>query len=138
LKERKQLSYDNNTIQFIKFNKSRFFGFKRETLDDKFIFVAEVEKAILDSLYLPKYCPISETFFALKNAKLDIKKLLDYAKRMKSLAVIKRLGYLLEMIGINATKIKTSFKNYTLLNPTLQKVGEKNERWKLIINEVLE
>jgi len=138
LKEKKQLNYDNNTFQFIKFNKLRFFGFKKEMLDNKFIFVAEVEKAILDSLYLPKYCPISETFFALRNAKLDINKLLDYAKRMKSLAVIKRLGYLLEMVGIDASKIKTSFKNYTLLNPTLQKVGKKNERWKLIINEVLE
>jgi predicted transcriptional regulator of viral defense system len=57
---------------------------------------------------------------------------------MESLAVIKRLGYLLEISGIDASEIKASFKNYTLLNPNLPKKGDKNERWKLIINEVLE
>jgi len=53
-------------------------------------------------------------------------------------AVIKRLGYLLEVVGINASEIKTSFKNYTLLNPSLPKKGSVNEKWELIINEVVE
>jgi predicted transcriptional regulator of viral defense system len=138
LKQKKPISFDSNLIQFVKFKRFRFFGFKREILEGKFVFVAEVEKAILDSLYLPKYCPISETFFAMKNAKLNLEKLFRYAKEMKSLAVIKRLGYLLEIAGIDASEIKTSFKNYTLLNPDLPKKGEKNEKWKLIINEVIE
>jgi predicted transcriptional regulator of viral defense system len=122
----------------VKFKKFRFFGFKREILEGKFVFVAEIEKAIVDSLYLPKYCPTSETFFALRNANLNLEKLFKYAKRMNSLAVIKRLGYLLEVVGIDASEIKTSFKNYTLLNPSLPKKGAVNEKWKLIINEVLE
>jgi len=138
LKQKKPINFNSNLIQFVKFKKFRFFGFKRETLEGKFVFVAEVEKAILDSLYLPKYCSISETFFALKNAKLDLKRLFRYSKEMKSLAVIKRLGYLLEISGIDSSEIKTSFKNYSLLNPNLPKKGEKNEKWKLIINEVIE
>jgi predicted transcriptional regulator of viral defense system len=138
LKQRKPISFDSNLIQFVKFERFRFFGFKREIIEGKFVFVAEIEKAILDSLYLPKYCSISETFFALKNAKLDLKKLFRYSKEMKSVAVIKRLGYLLEISGIDASEIKTSFKNYSLLNPNLPKKGEKNEKWKLIINEVIE
>ena len=138
LKQRKPISFDSNLIQFVKFEKFRFFGFKREIIEGKFVFVAEIEKAILDSLYLPRYCSISETFFALKNAKLDLKKLFRYSKEMKSVAVIKRLGYLLEISGIDSSEIKTSFKNYSLLNPNLPKKGEKNEKWKLIINEVIE
>jgi predicted transcriptional regulator of viral defense system len=138
LKQRKPINFDSNLIQFVKFKKFRFFGFKREILEGKFAFVAEVEKAILDSLYQPKYCPISETFFALKNANLNLEKLFRYTKEMKSLAVIKRLGYLLEVIGIDASKIRTSFKNYTLLNPALPRKGDINEKWKLVVNEVIE
>jgi len=138
LKQKKPISFNSNLIQFVKFKKFRFFGFKREILEGKFVFVAEIEKAIVDSLYLPKYCPISETFFALRNANLNLEKLFKYAKRMNSLAVIKRLGYLLEIVGIDASEIKTSFKNYTLLNPSLPKKGNVNEKWKLIINEVVE
>jgi predicted transcriptional regulator of viral defense system len=138
LKQKKPISFNSNLIRFVKFKKFRFFGFKREILEGKFVFVAEIEKAILDSLYLPKYCPISETFFALRNANLNLEKLFKYAKRMNSLAVIKRLGYLLEIVGIDASEIKTSFKNYTLLNPNLPKKGNLNEKWKLIINEVVE
>jgi predicted transcriptional regulator of viral defense system len=105
----------------VKFKSFRFFGFKREILEGKFVFVAEIEKAIVDSLYLPKYCPVSETFFALRNTNLNLENLFKYAKRMNFLAVIKRLGYLLEIAGIDASEIKTSFKNYTLLNPSLPK-----------------
>lgn len=139
LKQRRALNYDGNLINFIKFNKYRFFGFKREVLDGKFLFVAEPEKAIVDSLYLPKYAPISETFFALRNAELNVEKLLSFAKRMGSSAAMARLGYLLESIGVKVSgELKPLPKNYVPLNPTLAKEGKKNRRWKLIINEALE
>lgn len=138
LKQKKPVKYGINLIHFIKFDKSKFFGFKRELLENKFIFIAELEKAIIDSLYLPRYCPISETYYVLQNAKLDIKKLILFTQRIKSLAISARLGYLLELIGIDVSRELNLPKNYILLNPSLSKKGEKNKKWKLIINEVLE
>ncbi|MCD6403108.1 MAG: hypothetical protein J7K98_02140 [Candidatus Aenigmarchaeota archaeon] len=136
LKQKKSLSYEGYSIKFVKFPKERFFGFRREIVEGKCLFVAEIEKAIVDSLYMPRYCPVSETFFALKNAKIDEKKLVSYAKRMKSSALFQRLGFLLELLGI---RIKPrNFKSYVSLNPTLPKKGEKNRKWKIIVNEVLE
>ena len=137
LKQKKEVRYGENLIKFVKFKSSRFFGFKKELLEDKFMFVAEIEKAIVDSLYLPRYCNVSETFSVLKNAELDEEKLLKYADRMNSSAVLQRLGFLLEILGIQL-KLRRKFKNYILLNPTLPKRGERNERWKVIINEAIE
>ncbi len=138
LKQKKPVKYGINLIHFIKFDKSKFFGFKRELFENKFIFIAELEKAIIDSLYLPRYCPISETYFVLQNTKLNIEKLISFSKRFGSLALSARLGYLLELIGINVLKELDLPKNYVLLNPSLGKNGKKNKKWKLIINEVIE
>jgi len=138
-RQRKGSAYDGTSIRFIRFDRNRFFGLRRETVEGKFLFVADVEKAIVDSVYLPEYCPVRETLFALRNAKLDVEKLLNFAERMRSLAMIKRLGFLLESIGIDESeRWRSRFRNYTLLNPTLPRKGQRNEKWKLVINEVLD
>jgi predicted transcriptional regulator of viral defense system len=139
-RQKDEISYEGNTIKFIKFSKRRFFGYRKEFLENKVLFVAEIEKAILDSLYLPHYTSVSETFFALKEAKIDKEKLLNYTKRFNSKIVSKRLGYFLELIGIDLyDELKKLLnKNYEVLNPLKQKIGKKDEKWKLIINEVLE
>jgi predicted transcriptional regulator of viral defense system len=139
-KQRKEIFYERNRIKFVTFSKKRFFGYRREFLENKTIFIAEVEKAVLDSLFLQQYAPITETFFALREAKIDREKLLSYARRFGSRVVGKRLGYLLELIGFDCyNELKSLLsKNYELLNPLKPKTKKKDEKWKLIINEVLE
>ena len=100
-KSRKPIKIDNTKINFIRIKKKNFFGYKREKFMDTYIFVAEPEKAVIDSLYLPKYCPVSESYEALKSKELSIDKLVDYALRIQSCVVLKRLGYLLELNNIN-------------------------------------
>jgi len=104
------------------------------------VFVAEIEKAILDSLFLPRYCPISETFHVLREVNLDYEKLFDYVRRFNSKIAAKRLGYLLEVAGIDAyDSLKNLIsKNYELLNPLKPPKNERDEKWKIIVNEVLE
>ena len=140
LKQKREVSYMGYKIKFIAIGKKRFFGYKKEFLNGKVLFVAEIEKAILDSLFLPVYCPISETFFALREAKIDKDKLLEYVKRFDSKIVAKRLGYLLELNGVDLYNELRNFvrKNYELLNPIKFGAKEKDKKWKLIINEVFE
>jgi predicted transcriptional regulator of viral defense system len=66
--------------------------------------------------------------------------LLNYLKKFDSKIVAKRAGYLLELIGIDFYDELKNFlnKNYELLNPLKKKSSLKNEKWKLIINEVFE
>ena len=139
-KQRKDLLYEGVRIKFVKFSPQRFFGYKRENLNGKTIFIAEIEKAILDSIFLPQYTSIHETWLALKEGEIKEERIIEYTKRMNSNALAKRLGYLLELNGIDIySKIKDMIdKNYVKLNQFKARKGEKNKKWKILINEVLE
>ncbi len=136
LKSKKETIFDGYNLKFIKIKQNRFFGYKREKVNTGFIFIAEIEKAIIDSLFLPKYCPIDNTYNALKEMEnINIEKLIDYAFRMKKDIILKRLGYLLEKKGIdiyNRVKNKINYK-YDFLD-IVSKKGKKNKKWRLIIN----
>ena len=134
LKAKKSLSFDNYEFIFIKFKRKRFFGYKRERLARGFVFIAEIEKAIIDSLFMPANCSIDETVEALKKANKE--KLLEYGLKMQSKIVLKRLGFILEKIGVDVyeeLKDKIS-KKYELLDPSLPKNGQRNKKWRLIVN----
>jgi len=136
-KSKKRINYENREIQFIKLK--RVFGYNREKTQFGYIFIGKKEKIIIDSLLLPKYCPINETIIAIKESKLDVKKLIDYALKMNSIVLIKRLGYSLELNDIDIyPKVKKNLnKRYDLLNPHLPSTDKNNNKWKLKINEVL-
>src|SRR3989338_9495950 len=127
----------NYKILFVKFPHLKLFGYHKEKFMGKEVFIAEKEKAIVDSLNLPEYCPVDETYAALE-ADLDLNKLISYALKMKSIVLLKRLGYLLELRGIdihNQVRKKLNIR-YDLLNPAFGRKGyKKSIKWKLIINE---
>ncbi len=139
-RSKKSLALKGYTVDFIKLKKERFFGYTREKFQDRFIFVAEKEKMIIDSLLLPQYCPIDETFKSLDDKELKTETLIEYGLRMDSIVTLKRLGFLLEIKGIDIHDRLKSMLNmkYDLLNPFLSKKGDKNSKWRLIINEVFE
>ena len=136
-KSKKRIQYENKEIQFI--NLKKIYGYQREKTQYGYIFIGEKEKIILDSLLLPKYCPMNETINAIKESKLDVKKLIDYSLKMNSIVLVKRLGYILEMNNIDIyKKVKELLnKRYDLFNPQLPSTGERNTKWKLTINEAL-
>jgi len=135
LRSKKRLKGEGYTIQFIKMSPFRVFGYTREKFMEKYIFVAEKEKAIIDSLYLPECCPLEETYIALQGD-LNVDLLITYALRMKSIILLKRLGYLLELRGIDIfIKIKSKLNNrYDYLNPRQHQTGKKSKKWRLVIN----
>jgi predicted transcriptional regulator of viral defense system len=137
---KKSLDFGGYSINFIKLKKERFFGYSRVKFQNKFIFMAEKEKMIIDSLLLPQYCPIDETIRAMDDKDLNIDTLIEYGIRMDSIVTLKRMGFLLELKGLDVSdqlKDKLNTK-YDPLNPFLPEKGEKNIKWKLIINEVFE
>ena len=140
-RQKKELKWGEYLVQFIKFPQKKFFGYKKEEYNDGTLVVAEKEKAIVDSLYLPEYCPLDETFHAMESG-IDIEKLVDYALRMDSIVLLKRLGYLLELKEEDIyPKVKNKFnKRYDLLNPLLkvEKKHKTSRKWRLLINEQFE
>lgn len=103
------------------------------------ITIAEKEKAIIDSLLFPKYAGgIKEITKCLKNSlnEINIDKLIDYAIKVKSKAILRRMGFILEnLTGKKLERLRKKIgKGYELLDPSLKRKNNLNHRWLLDIN----
>lgn len=133
------LSLKNVTFQFIYHNPIHFFGAKKTWIDNFHqVPCSDLEKTIVDCLFKPDYAGgIVEVAKALYTAKqqLQFDKLLTYVQRFQSKAVGKRLGFLLELLGIDAPIIsslqKAKTASYVLLDTELPRSGPLISRWSI-------
>ncbi len=126
-------------FQFIYHNEKHFFGAKKIWIDSfNKVLCSDLEKTIIDCLFKPDYAggivEVARAMYASKD-KIKYDTLLEYAKKFDSQAVIKRLGFILEMLDIN-TKIIDDLQNlktasYVLLDTELPKTGKLRSRWSI-------
>ena len=134
-----EIKIKNIPFQFIYHNDKHFFGAKKIWIDSfNKVLCSDLEKTFIDCLFKPDYAGgIVEVARAIYISKDKIKydRLLDYVKKFDSQAVIKRLGFLLEILDINAKiiddlqKLKTA--SYIVLDTELPKAGKRNSRWSI-------
>ncbi len=124
-------------FQFIYHNKKHFFGREKIWIDSyNKQYCSDLEKTIIDCLFKPDYAGgITEISKAIYKAKdiIDFKKLHNYCIRFNSQAVIKRLGFLLELLNID-TEIIADLQSirtdsFVLLEPSYPKEGKTIFRW---------
>ena len=121
--------------QIIKIKKEKIFGIRKEWIEETQINITDKEKTIIDCMDKPQYCGgIIEVAKALKNNKFDRKKLEDYAQRIGNSGVLRRLGYLCELLNIKIKLPKLDIRNYLLLDPIMPVKDPKSAKWRLIIN----
>jgi len=121
--------------KIIKIKKEKIFGVRKEWIEETQINITDKEKTIIDCLDKPQYCGgIIEVAKALKNNKFNRKKLENYAQRIGNSGVLRRLGYLCEVLNIKIKLPELDTRNYLLLNPTMSEKGPKSAKWRLIIN----
>lgn len=129
----------NVSFQFIYHNESHFFGGKKMWIDNfNKVECSDLEKTIVDCLFKPDYAggivEIARAIY-LSKEKIKFDTLLDYTNRFKSQAVIKRLGFLLELLEINNNIIdklqKSKTASYVLLDTELPKSGKLISRWSI-------
>lgn len=124
-------------FQFIYHNKEHFFGNKKTWIDSfNKVHCSDLEKTFIDCLFKPQYAGgITEIAKAIHKSKdkIDYPKLLDYAIRFNSQAVIKRLGFLLELLKIENLVIdklqKLRTNSFVALEPSYPKEGKTIFRW---------
>ncbi len=124
-------------FQFIYHNEAHFFGNKKTWIDSfNKVQCSDLEKTFIDCLFKPQYAGgITEIAKAIHKSKgkIDFNKLLDYAKRFNSQAVIKRLGFLLELLEIENPVIeklqKLRTNSFVALEPSYPKEGKTIFRW---------
>ncbi|MCK9293327.1 MAG: hypothetical protein WCY27_04200 [archaeon] len=128
-------------IKFIRINSKYFFGYLKIKYGDFDLFIASKEKLLLDCLLYQNQIQVSDLFNLLKS-NLDKKKIVDYLSRINNVSLIKRVGYLLELVGIDIYKFFknkiNNNKSYIKLNKNLNKTNKNSVKWKLNINEVID
>lgn len=117
------------------------FGIKQVEIEKRKVRISSPEKTVVDCLDHPEHCggieEIAKSLYFSKD-ELDIKKMVQYAKKIGNNTVIKRLGFIAESFEWNdVLQLLSSVplkSGYSALDPTRPKKGKIKERWKIIIN----
>jgi predicted transcriptional regulator of viral defense system len=94
--------WKNNRFKFVTLARRKFFGFTTVMVQGAKVNMAELEKAVVDSLDKPKHAGgVEETVRVVYRAyrRVDMKKLVDYAARIATYAVCQRLGFILDFLA---------------------------------------
>jgi predicted transcriptional regulator of viral defense system len=141
-----EIELKNVKFQFIYHNEKHFFGYKKTWIDSFHrVWCSDLEKTIIDCLYKPDYAggvvEIAKAIFTAKE-KINYLRLLDYAIKFDSQAVIKRLGYLLELLEFDTRIIeelqKLRSSSISLLDTESPKQGKILSRWSIQQNMDIE
>jgi len=104
--------------------------------------VSDVERTVIDGLKQPEYCGgLTEVAKGLlmRRETISLSSLVEYALRLGVGAVVRRLGYLLELFEFPATAEIQRLRGeltttYALLDPLMPAEGPYLRRWSLRIN----
>ncbi|HEY9207279.1 MAG TPA: type IV toxin-antitoxin system AbiEi family antitoxin [Candidatus Methanoperedens sp.] len=137
-RKKKEVEFNNFRFKYVLINPEKFFGYKKERIGDLDFLIAEEEKAIIDSLYLPENAGgMAEVIKAVYNAKekVDPDKLFAYASAMKNKSLCSRLGYLLERFEKEAGMLlECSSNEYVKLDPAREKSSVWDKKWHVNVN----
>ena len=134
-KKKQEIEVFGVTYKVVKIKGTKFFGIRKEWIEETQINITDREKTIIDCLDKPQYCGgIVEVAKALRDKNLNRQKLSEYAQRIGNSGVIRRLGYLSDFLGVHIALPAINTKNYLLLDPTMPEKGTKDAKWRLILN----
>jgi predicted transcriptional regulator of viral defense system len=123
-KKKPEITWTGSTFKFITLSKRKFFGYKKEQIFDNEVMMAEPEKSLVDSFDKPKYAGGIEQLARIVwrgLPKVKEEKLVKYAIRMNSHALIQRMGFIIDYLA-NEKLIKPLPKN--LKDKLLKHVGK--------------
>ena len=133
-------------FQFIYHNEKHFFGTKKIWIDNyNKVVCSDLEKTIVDCLFKPDYAggivEIARAVYTSRD-KIRYDVLLEYAIKFNSQAVVKRLGFILEILQIKTNVIedlqKLKTNSVVLLDTELPKSGKIKTRWSIQQNIEIE
>jgi len=122
-------------FEFIKLK--RLGEWREEKIAGKSVKMATTEQLIIDCLSHPEYCGgMEEVCKALWEArkKIDWKKLEALASQSND-AVRRRLGFLLELLGLHSLEVRVKFAGWRWLDPSgTKQIKAKSSKWGLLLN----
>ena len=129
------------SYKIISVRPEKFFGIAKDWIDEMPFMVTDREKTIIDGLDLPQYAGgVEEISKALATgwAQIDEAKLQKYASKIGNSAVAKRLGFLMEELGLgDIEKLRKTVAlapGFSPLDPSMPHNVKYNRRWGLLVN----
>ena len=130
-------------FRFIQITEDQEFGVVKHWIDkERLVMISDMERTIIDGLRHPTFVGgTTEVAKALwmKRDVLKSERLVDYACRLDVGAVVRRLGYLLELYGMADASVLEPLRSmltaaYQRLDPLLPAEGTYISRWRLQLN----
>ena len=135
-KKKSRIEIFGVNYQIVRVKEDKFFGIRKEWIEETHVSVTDKEKTIIDCLDKPHYAGgIIEVAKALRNSSLNYNQLKEYAVKLDNFAVIRRLGYLCEKMGVPINLPLPRSNKYLPLDPTMPAKGENDPKWRLVINQ---
>lgn len=147
-KKKRKIDWMSSTFQFVTLAQRKFFGYRRETISGIEVNIAEPEKSLVDSLDKPKYIGgieqlVRTIWRGIREVNHD--KLVDYAIKMKSHALVQRLGFIIDFLvkeGLSdpltnnlRKKLQAQVgKSAIYLDSHQPKTGKFEKDWRIIKN----
>lgn len=137
-KKRSLYRYQINgyTYVIIQTEQEHFWGVKKERIGEAKVTITDLERTLIDGLIRPNYCGgFREVLnaFAIAKECIDQAKLIDYGKRC-SIAVQKRLGWILNQLSFESIDLPISSRNYDKLDTSGPRRGKQNTKWMVLEN----
>ena len=129
---RRPLDTEVGAIAFVQVRPSLIFGYRKERYPDGDATVAELEKAVVDSVYLPRHASFEDTVEAVRRC--DIDRLEAYAERSGIEVVRRRVGLLVERVH-GDSGIEPEGRTVYTLNPAGRTRGTFDASWRMYVNE---
>ena len=131
-KGRKPVDTDVGSVTFVQVRPSLMFGFRKERYPDGDATIAELEKAVVDSVYLPRHASFVDTIEVVRAC--DVERLEAHAERSGVEVVRRRVGLLVDRIHGDST-IEPKGRTVYTLNPSRRTRGIFDAAWRMYINE---
>jgi len=129
---RKPVDTDIGAFSFVQVRPSLIFGFRKERYSDGDSTIADLEKAVVDSVYLPRHAAFADTIEAVRGC--DVDKLEAYAEKCGIEVVRRRVGLLVDRLHGDTTIEPVGRAVYTL-NPSRRTRGTFDASWRMYVNE---
>jgi predicted transcriptional regulator of viral defense system len=133
--KRRGASVQGHPVRFVSVKPKLIFGYRKIMRGGYQAFIAENEKAVLDTLYMPRYGRLNQLLGIISES-VDPDKLVKWCKLFAVEAVTRRTGYLLDLLGIE-NQLKPASRIPYLLNPAMGRTGKMDRKWLLYINDEL-
>jgi predicted transcriptional regulator of viral defense system len=132
------------TYRFVTLVSYKFFGHRPIWIEGQEVTITDRAKTVLDCLDHPEYCggvveAAKGLHEGLSQGHFSPQKLTEYAERMKNRTILKRMGYLAELLELPVADEIERWQallstGYSLLDPLAGDHGPHDSRWRLRLN----